>query len=317
MSAIQSVLNQTFSEFELIVVDDASTDDTQHKVERINDSRIRYILHQKNLGECGTRNTGLRAAQGQYIAFLDSDDEWLSQKLEKQLNLFKTAPEDVGVIYSWLQVINDQGSMIRMRKPNIRGDVKDCLMYKNLVGTPSTVMIKKDCIESDLQFDTNLQCCGDWDMWLQISKKFKFEVISEPLALYRDHNDDIRGSTNHAMVTEGHLVFLNKNHQNIKDFYRQPSNLAIKDKSIYLFQIGRRLLCHGHAISQLDAINIGKKYLYLAASVNAFNFYLWINYLTACCGSVFYASSIRVENRFRSTISSILKKASFLYSLQQ
>lgn len=311
LTAIQSVLNQTIEDFELIVVDDASTDDTQQRVAGIDDPRIRYILQEKNLGECGTRNTGLSAAQGQYIAFLDSDDEWLPNKLEKQLNVFRAAPDEVGVVYSWLQVMNDQGKVLRMRKPNINGDVKDYLIYKNLIGTPSTVMIKKECVEPDLQFDTHLRCCGDWDMWLQISDHYQFEVIPEPLTLYRDHNDDNRGSTNHTMVTEGYLVFLNKHHQNLEAFYRQPNTLDNKNKSLYLFEIGRRLMCHGHEISRADAIHAGRKYLYLAAQANARDIYLWVNYFTACCGSVFYASSIQAENRLRSTLGSIRRKATF------
>ena len=309
ISAIESVLSQTIKDFELIVVDDASTDDTQQKVAAIDDPRIRYIVQEKNLGECGTRNTGLDAAQGQYIAFLDSDDEWLPNKLEKQLNVFKTAPDDLGVVYSWLQVINDQGKIIRMRKPDISGDVKDYLIYKNLIGTPSTVMIKKECIEPGLKFDTNLRCCGDWDMWLRISKQYRFEVIPEPLTLYRDHDEDARGSTNHAMVTEGYLVFLEKHHQGLKGFYRQPSTLDSQHKSLYLFEIGRRLMCHGHEIDKVDAINTGRRYLYLAAQANVLNIYLWMNYFTACCGSVFYTSSIQAENRLRSTLGSIRRKA--------
>ena len=314
--AIQSVLNQTLEDFELIVVDDASTDDTQQKITGIDDPRVRYILQEKNLGECGTRNTGLGAVQGQYIAFLDSDDEWLPNKLEKQLNVFQSAPDEVGVVYSWLQVMNDQGKIVRMRKPDINGDVKDYLIYKNLIGTPSTVMIKKECIESDLQFDTNLRCCGDWDMWLQISESYQFEVVPEPLALYRDHDEDERGSTNHAMVTEGHLVFVDKHHQGIEEFYRQPSTLDNKHKSLYLFEIGRRLMCHGHEIGLEDAINTGKRYLYLAALANTFDVYLWMNYFAACCGSVFYTSSIQLENRFRSKLGSIRRKVIFSYSLQ-
>lgn len=311
MLAIQSVLDQTFSDFELIVVDDASTDNTQQKVMSINDPRIQYILHQQNSGECGTRNTGLTAAKGQFIAFLDSDDEWLPNKLEKQLALFQTLPADVGVVYSWLKVINDQGHVIHMREPDIRGDVNDYLIYKNLIGTPSTVMIRKESIQPNLTFDTNLRCCGDWDMWLQISRNFRFDVIPEPLALYRDHNEDNRGSTNHEMVTEGHLVFLSKNHQNIEDFYQKSDSLENKTKSKYLFQIGRRLMCHGYQISKVDAISTGRKYLFLAASVNILNIYLWLHYLVACCGGLFYSNSIQAENRFRSTLSSIVKKASF------
>lgn len=316
IAAINSVINQTFSDFELIVIDDASADNTKKKVASINDKRIKYLSHSKNSGVCAARNTGLKAAQGQYIAFLDSDDEWLPNKLEKQLALFKNSPENVGVIYSWLQVINEQGHIIRIRKPDIRGDVNESLIYNNIIGTPSTVMIRAICFEPHLMFDKSLRCCEDWDLWLQISKNYKFEVISEPLALYRDHHEDKRGSTNHATVVEGHLAFIHKNHQDIEAIYRKPSNLDTKLKSLYLFQIGRRLICHGQEIAQVNAIKSGRKYLYLAASAQSSNIYLWIHYLAACCGGVFYTSSIQVENRFRAAVSSTLKRLSFSFKLQ-
>lgn len=96
--AIQSVLDQTYQDFEIIVVDDASTDDTEAVVKGFADERIRYVRHSENRGEAASRNTGIRLAKGEYIAGHDDDDVWLPPKLEKQVKAFEKASPKVGVV---------------------------------------------------------------------------------------------------------------------------------------------------------------------------------------------------------------------------
>jgi len=98
--SIRSVLNQTYKEFELIIIDDGSADCTQELISKIKDSRIRYIKHEKNKGAAAARNTGIKAAQYDLIAFQDSDDEWMPEKLEKQIKVMSSLPDDYGVVYS-------------------------------------------------------------------------------------------------------------------------------------------------------------------------------------------------------------------------
>lgn len=98
--AIQSVLDQTYPDFEIIVVDDASIDNTVNIIKGIINERIRYIRHEKNKGAAAARNTGIKLAKGKYIAFQDSDDEWLRDKLEKQIKIFETVSPEVGVVYT-------------------------------------------------------------------------------------------------------------------------------------------------------------------------------------------------------------------------
>ena len=100
--AIKSVLNQTFKDFEVIIVDDGSTDNTEEVINEFqkHNKRIKYIRHEKNKGAAAARNTGIKIAQGEYIAFQDSDDEWLPNKLEKQMEIFESAPAEIGVVYT-------------------------------------------------------------------------------------------------------------------------------------------------------------------------------------------------------------------------
>jgi glycosyltransferase involved in cell wall biosynthesis len=98
--AIQSVLKQTYQDFEVIVVDDGSIDNTEEVVKKIQENRVYYYKHDKNKGGSAARNTGISLAKGEYIAFQDSDDEWLPEKLEKQIGVFNNQTKNVGVVYT-------------------------------------------------------------------------------------------------------------------------------------------------------------------------------------------------------------------------
>lgn len=305
--AIKSVLKQTFNDFELIVVDDASTDHTQTAVEQFQDSRIRYLPHQHNAGVCAARNTGLAAAQGHYIAFLDSDDEWLSDKLEKQVIRFERAPNQVGVIYTWLQIIDEQGNIQKLRQPTAQGSLQQDLIYDNFIGTPSTLMVKSEYIEKTSGFDIRLRCCEDWDMWLQLARYCEFDLIAEPLVQYRNHGEKGRGSTNSYAVVEGHLIFLKKHHINLIKEYRQIGSSSLAQKASRLFKIGRRLLCHGNEIQHHEAIALGQKYLWTAWRANPFNLQMAFHYLSSQLGSQLYPKAVQLENKSKQILSSILK----------
>lgn len=113
--AIQSVLAQTYEDFEIIVVDDASTDVTEQVVKSFADDRINYIRHQKNKGGSSARNTGIKAAKGEFIAFLDSDDEWVPKKLEKEINRLQTLSNEVGVFYGGFCCVRQFQLVSKMR----------------------------------------------------------------------------------------------------------------------------------------------------------------------------------------------------------
>jgi glycosyltransferase involved in cell wall biosynthesis len=185
--AIQSVLNQTYPDLEVIVVDDGSTDTTRDVVYSFRDPRIRYV-YQENAGENVARNTGIQQARGEFIAFLDADDLWLPQKLEKQLRLFEEDPE-VGLAYCLFSYFDSEsGNVVGFHKEYkcFRGNVLEKLYEKNFIGSPTPV-IKRDVFEKTGLFETDDQSVDDWTLWTKIAFHYKIDYVPEVLAKYRIH----------------------------------------------------------------------------------------------------------------------------------
>ncbi len=182
--AIRSVLNQTYANLELIVVDDASVDDTETIVSEIKDERVRYLRHESNKGGGATRNTGIKAAKGDYIAFQDSDDEWLPQKLDKQMKVFELSDSSLGVVYTSC-IKHNGNTMEYFPDANIinagsSGFIHEKFLRYNLV-TTQTALVRSECFKKTGGFDERLPRLQDWELWIRISKHYIFELINEPL----------------------------------------------------------------------------------------------------------------------------------------
>ena len=206
--AIRSVLNQTFQDFEIIVVDDGSTDNTEEVIKSFNDPRIRYIRHEQNRGGSAARNTGIRAARGEYIAFLDSDDEWLPQKLERQVNAFKSLDETTGLVYTGLRFVDHKGALVWEQRPNLSGYIFHKLLRRNVIGTASSVMLRRDCLLFTGLFDETLPSRQDLDLWIRIARQFKVFPIPEPLTVHYVHEQRITADLNAKI--RGHKLFMAK-----------------------------------------------------------------------------------------------------------
>ncbi|HOK35557.1 MAG TPA: glycosyltransferase family 2 protein [Candidatus Pacearchaeota archaeon] len=187
--ALQSVLNQTYKDFELIIVDDGSTDNTKEIVEEFQkkDPRIFYLRNEKNNGQAAARNLGIKSAKGEYIAFQDSDDEWLPEKLEKQKKVFERGPEDLGVVYTWFLIQDDEEKKIlEIRKNSYKGDVFLAMLNTPFLGL-STLLIKKEVFQKVGLFDESLRACEDADFFIRAAKEYKFDFVGEPLVIYNIH----------------------------------------------------------------------------------------------------------------------------------
>lgn len=189
--AIQSVLDQTYQDFEIIIVSDGSTDNTDEVVNRYKDTRIVYLRHNKNRGGSAARNTGINIAKGQYIGLLDSDDEWLPQKLEKQVDKLQMLPNKVGVVYSGFYYVSEKnGQNLSKVVPTLRGNVYDNLLQGCILGGP-TPLVRKLCFEKAGFFEEALPSCQDWDMWIRLSKYYEFDFVPDFLAKHYVHGDQI------------------------------------------------------------------------------------------------------------------------------
>ena len=188
--SIQSVINQTYDNWELLVINDGSSDKTVAVVESFKDSRI-ILFSQKNFGVSKARNYGIKKAKGKYIAFLDSDDLWKKEKLyiqasymEKYKNIVLTYSD-----YDSFIMKNDIIENKQLYPFNIKNN-HDRLLIFNYIAT-LTVMVKKDTLQSVNSFDILLFGPEDWDLWIRISKVGQIDFINQKLALYREHKDGI------------------------------------------------------------------------------------------------------------------------------
>lgn len=186
---MKSVLKQTYDDFEVIVVNDGSSDQTEQWVSQITDPRVRLIC-QRNQGSSAARNTGINQARGEYIAFLDADDLWEPTKLEKQVHCLEQDPE-AGLVYTWTALIDEKGeSRGKVIANYAEGNVWKTLIECNILECGSTPMIRRCCFESVGVFDINLgSLCDDWEMWIRIASRYSFKVVKEPLVYYRAHSN--------------------------------------------------------------------------------------------------------------------------------
>lgn len=194
--SIDSILNQTYTNFELIIVDDNSDDNTEDIVKAIDDKRIRYVKQNENIGANKARNLGVEISNGKYIAFNDSDDEWLPNKLELQLDkLIKTNSDLVFCSY------NRYDGERRMIVPNVEIDSKTIfrdLLRGNLIST-QTILVKKQCLLNQ-KFDETLPRFQDWDLVIRIAKKYKIEFVDIPLVNVYVQEDSISKSSVKAKI---------------------------------------------------------------------------------------------------------------------
>lgn len=185
--AVASLQSQTYPNVEILIVDDGSTDDTPAVAARLAaDPRV-VSVRQANEGQAGAKNTGIRRATGEFIAFLDADDRWDPKKLEKQMRLF--ADPDVGVVFSRMKPVNEAGVPVATRdtapeRQPRRGRVTEALFFDNFVPFSSAV-VRRSVFDRVGVMDTAISMGIDWDLWLRASVHFSFDFVDEELMEYR------------------------------------------------------------------------------------------------------------------------------------
>ena len=280
--AIRSVLDQTYRDFELIVVDDGSTDNTVEIVNGFNDPRIKYIRHDKNRGAAAARNTGIKAARGSYIAFQDSDDEWLPDKLEKQLQAFKNASPEVGVVYTGIcRLINNK--KVYFESTDKKGKEENLYrsILKNSVYIQSAV-VRKECFAKAGMFDEELPTWEDRELLFRVSKYYHFKCVAEPLTW--------------IYCTPGSLsTAVDKNIRVVQYILVKHENEFKKDRralSDYLLTIGSYLCANGYFLQ-------GKDYLLQSVRANPLNILALRGIFASLWGEDFYLKVVAVYRKIK------------------
>ena len=195
---VGSVRAQTFADWELVAVDDGSTDDSIAALESIRDPRIRVLRHERNRGPSAARNTAMAEARGDVFALLDSDDEWLPGKLAAQLDLLEIC--DLCGCEYWLA---EDGAERRVRLPEPPSWV-EVLHTRCELGNGTTLMLRRKCAEEIGPFDEWMRVYEDWDWALRLVTRFRYSVVPEPLA--RVHGGGLRAARNFAIGAEFFLA---------------------------------------------------------------------------------------------------------------
>jgi glycosyltransferase involved in cell wall biosynthesis len=292
--AIKSVLKQTYQDFEIIIVDDGSTDNTEEIIRGFKDKRVKYIKKYKmNRGISVARNIGIKIARGKYIAFLDSDDEWFPEKLNKQIKILQDGSPELGVVYSISCYIDESGKNINKLRNSkkVEGYIYEDLLGKNYVGTPSTVLIRKECFHQVGLFDDLLNAQEDWDMWIRIAKYYRFALIKIPLVKYRLHSNQLSKNLGVKIISANRIL--------IK--YANELEIRRGAHSKHYFYIGNRF-CH------MEKTKEGQRCLCKAISLYPF----CIRYYICIVGSLFgpkcFIYFVNIKRCLTSAIRSLLIK---------
>ncbi len=197
LRAVKSILNQTYQNIELIIVDDCSTDKTTLLIREImkKDSRVQLLVNEKNRGPNYTRNSGIRHSKGKYISLLDSDDEWVPNTVEILWNKIRTTGPKVGAVYPGIRVISKNN--IRDMYPKFKGNIFKDLLMRGTIG--SYPLIKREVFKKTGLFDENdiLRVGGhqDYEMWVRIALYYEFDCVNEILLHYHSQVDSITYSS--------------------------------------------------------------------------------------------------------------------------
>lgn len=227
--AVDSVLEQTYKNFEIIIVDDNSTDNTAKVIENIQDERIVYLRQSSNRGACVARNIGISKAKGKYIAFLDSDDQWISSKLEKEVNFLEN--NNLDIVFCSHKVVNSGLTKIVPELEIKKDRIGQWIFYDNFI-TTGAILGKKDCFV-DEKFDKELTRFQDWDLVIRLIKKYRVGHLNEVLTVNYIQSDsltkdDLAGVTSLRKIYRKYNDDINKNSDINAKFNDRIARLAIQ-----------------------------------------------------------------------------------------
>lgn len=278
-ATVQSVFGQSLQDFEIVIVDDGSKDDTLEAAEAIaaSDSRVK-VAAQPNSGAAAARNAGIKAARGEYVAFLDADDLWLPQKLERQIAVLNSE-KDAAAVQTGAYYVNDDLEILSVRPCIIPKDVLlETLLFRSFPALMSTLLVKRSAFDKIGLLDTTLVILEDWDLAIRLSRFCNLKSIEEPLALYRNYPGN-RSRDLSIHIKPGHII--------LERLFQDPAlPIHIKQRKALIYSTFYRMLSGG-------AFNVGKYGESLKFGIKS----LWMH-----PSSLFYMASLPLR-KFRRTAS--------------
>jgi glycosyltransferase involved in cell wall biosynthesis len=265
--ALQSVINQTFQGWEAIVIDNYSQDNTKEIVESMEDGRIRYVLFSNQGIIAASRNLGINLANGNYIAFLDSDDLWYPSKLSTCLKYFKQGA-DAACHGTWIRKDRVLGKKFIPSKPY--HNLYETLLFKgNSTITTSTVIIKKQCLKKFGVFSEHpaMVTAEDYDLWLRLAKNnVRWIIIPEILGEYTVHGKNASNNIKRQMMAEDFVVMNQFGQRNSRSLYNRL--IIRKTRMMIAFRAGRRVQQTGRLIESIPFIITGMSIFFLGSFYN-------------------------------------------------
>lgn len=255
--SIESVLRQTFSDFELLIIDDGSDDNTKEIVENIPDERIVYIPLDSNSGACHARNIGVEHAKGKYIAFQDSDDIWYTDKLEKQLAFL--LEHDADMIFCQMKTQRGSREKLYPSKYYKKIEISRNDILKKFLGSTQTFFIRKECFKS-VRFDENLPRYQDWEFLIQITKFYKVMYQPKALVIQRLSRDSISANPYKGFAALQYILNKYKN---------EYENCLVGKASILSYQASFMIAMEKKA----------DKYLWESISANPISVKHWLKFI--------------------------------------
>jgi len=262
LSAITSVLNQTFQNFEVIIIDDASKDHTREVIANFNDTRIKVIHNQVSKGAAGARNIAIMNSNCEYTAFLDDDDEWVPEKLKMQTCLLDKSPPEVGGVCTGRFEIEKVSGRVSVYNPEMND-----LSKGNFI-TTSSILLRRECFEKCGLFDESMPTNSDYDMWIRISKDFSFKIIKNALVNYYIHENSL--TLDYEKKTIGIEILFEKH----DDFFKKCRK-----------EYSKQYLDLGVAYCYKGEVQKGRKAFSKSIGMNPFEIRNYFNFILSLLGA--------------------------------
>jgi len=282
--ALLSVLQQTEKEFEILVLDNASTDGTNQYISEIKDARLKYVCHEA-MGISAQRNLGVRLASGSYIAFLDDDDRWMPKKIHLQLNALKNHSRNLALVYGGFEFYNDAGERWGGSLQNRAVNYYDNLLWARdpFTGSASNPMLNKKLVQKAGGYNENVKVGEDWELYLRLAQKYEMKKIDEKVLEIRQHTGKRLGDqVSSALKTE---IFVYKKHF---------ATMTLKHRSRFEQRIGGKLI-------RLHHPKLGRRMLKKAITSYKTNIFAWAQFFLSLFPTRYY-------NNFHKTYLKYLKR---------